>query len=140
MAEGLLDTNLFIHAHAKDPFTQECRRFLAGLENGQLSAHLDPLILHELSYALPHYVKQMGRAQMAEYLLMVLGWPGVHGEKDLMVEAVRRWGASGSLAFADAYLAALAGQRGCPVYSKNIRELEAQGVAVPHLLPGGDPP
>ncbi len=137
MAEGLLDTNVFIHAHANDSFTLECRRFLAALEKGSINAQLEPMILHELSYALPHYVKEMRREQVADYLLMVLSWSGVQGDKRAMVDAVQRWHASSSLAFADAYLAALASQRACPVYTKNVRELEAQGVAVPQPLPGG---
>ena len=137
MADGLLDTNVFIHAHASDSSTDECRRFLQALEAGRLRAQLEPLILHELSYALPHYVKQMTREQVAEYLLMVLSWEGVQGEKDSMVDAVQRWRNTPGLSFADAYLAALATARQCPVYSKNVRELEGQGVIVPQPLPSG---
>jgi predicted nucleic acid-binding protein len=137
MIDGLLDTNVFIHAHASDAHTVECRRFLHALEQGEVNAQLEPMILHELSYALPHYVKQMTRDQVAEYLLMVLGWKGVHGEKDALVVAVQRWGGSPGLSFADAYLAALAEARQCVVYTKNVRELEAQGVAVPQPLPPG---
>jgi predicted nucleic acid-binding protein len=137
MAEGLLDTNVFIHAHAHDSGSDECRRFLAALEQGHLRARLEPLVLHELSYALPHFVKQMTRTQVAEYLLMVLGWDGVQGDKDIMVDAVDRWGKSAGLSFVDAYLAALATQQGRPVYTKNVRELTGQGVSVPQPLPSG---
>ena len=93
------------------------------------------MTLHELSYALPHYLKQMTRQQVAEYLLMVLSWGGVHGDKDVMVDAVQRWQDTPGLSFADAYLAALAAERSCPVYSKNVRELEAHGAIVPQPLP-----
>src|SRR5215217_1433355 len=85
MNDGLLDTNVFIHAHTTDSASEECRRFLASLERGGVRAQLEPLILHELSYALPHYVQQMTRGQAAEYLLMVLSWDGVQGDKDVMV-------------------------------------------------------
>jgi predicted nucleic acid-binding protein len=135
MSDGLLDTNIFIHAHASDSFSEECRRFLAALEVGRVRAYLEPLILHELSYALPHYVKQMSRQQVAEYLLMVLSWDGVQGKKDVMVDAVQRWRDTPGLSFADAYLAAEAAERQCPVYSKNVRELEGQGATVPQPLP-----
>jgi predicted nucleic acid-binding protein len=135
MTDGLLDTNVFIHAHATDRFSDECRRFLFAVEQGEVPAHLEPLILHELSYALPHYVKQMTRAQVAEYLLMVLSWKGVQGDKDLMVDAVERWRSTSGLSFTDAYLAALARRRQCAVYTKNVREFEGQGVAVPQPLP-----
>lgn len=133
--DGLVDTNLFIHAHAHDPFTDECRAFLAALESGRIRAYLEPIILHELSYALPHYIKQMTRSQVADYLLMVLAWDGIVGDKGAMVDAVERWRGTSGLAFADAYLAALATQRQCPVYSKNVRELQGQGVIVPPTLP-----
>lgn len=55
--DGLLDTNVVVHAHTTDARSEECRRFLRALESGTVRARLEPLILHELSYALPHYVK-----------------------------------------------------------------------------------
>lgn len=135
MADGLLDTNPFIHAHTLDRWSEECRLFLSALERGDVRAFLEPLILHELSYALPRYVQQMTRTQVAEYLLMVLSWPGVQGDKDVMVDAVERWRDTPGLSFADGYLAARAAQRQCPVYTKNVRELEGQGATVPQPLP-----
>ena len=137
MSPGLLDTNVFIHAHTNDAWAAECRAFLAELERGTVTAVLEPLVLHELSYALPHYVKQMTRDQVGEYLLMALRWPGVQADKDTLVETVMRWRVTPGLAFVDAYLATLAHQRNCPVYSKNVRELSGQGVDVPACLPGG---
>lgn len=127
MTDGLLDTNVFIHAHASDIHTAECRRFLHAAEQGEVRAHLEPLILHELSYALPHYVKQMTRDDVAEYLLMILTWKGIQGDKDALVDAVQRWRGSVGLSFADAYLAALAIARECVVYTENVRALEDQG-------------
>lgn len=135
MTSGLLDTNVFIHAHASDEWTAEYRALLGALETGSVSAVLEPLVVHELSYALPHYVKQMTRDQVGEYLLMVLSWDGVRGEKDTLVETVMRWRATPGLAFVDAYLATLAHQRSCPVFSKNVKQLAAQGVDVPVPLP-----
>ncbi len=135
MEDGLLDTNVFIHAHSNDTASEECRRFLAALERGDVHAHLEPLILHELSSALPRYVQQMTRQDVAAYLLMILSWEGVRGDKDVMADAVDRWRSTAGRSFADAYLAALAAERGCPVYSKNVRELAAQGAAVPDPLP-----
>jgi predicted nucleic acid-binding protein len=136
---GLLDTNIFIHAHSTDAHAGECRQFLAALEAGQVRAHLEPLILHELSYALPRYVKQMTRQDVAEYMLMLLSWEGVVGEKDLMAEAVQRWAGTPGLSFADAYLAALASRQGCVVFTKNLRELRGQGAEAPDPLPDGKP-
>lgn len=136
MPEGLLDTNVFIHAHTADLHAAECRAFLAALEAGTVRAYLEPVILHELSYALRHYLKEISKEDIAQYLLSVLTWRGVQGEKDLMAQAVERWMRTDGLAFVDAYLAEVATQRGCVVYTKNVRELAAQGVDVPARLPG----
>lgn len=135
MSEGLLDTNVFIHAHTCDAHSASCRALLAGLEVGRVRARIEPLILHELSYALPHYLKQMGRAEVAEYLLMILGWEGVRAEIDLLVDTVERWRDTGGLSFADAYLAALAVCQRVPVFTVNVRELRRQGATVPSSLP-----
>jgi len=136
MTPGMLDTNVFIHAHASDRWTAECRAFLTAVESGSVTAVLEPMVLHELSCALPHYVKQMTRDQVGEYLLMELRWEGVQGDKDTLVETVMRWRATPGLAFVDAYRATLAHRRGCPVFSKNVKELNAQGAVVPVPLPG----
>lgn len=138
MPDGLLDTNVVIHAHANDSLTAECRAFLSAIESGALRVRLEPLVLHELTYALPHYIKQMTRDEVAEYLLMVLSWDGVQGDRSVMIDAVQRWQAERSLAFVAAYLAAVATALHCPVYTKNVRELRSQGVAVPDPLPASD--
>jgi predicted nucleic acid-binding protein len=137
MPDGLLDTNVFVHAHTSDRHSAECRRFLAALELGAVQAVIEPLVLHELSYALPHYLRQMSRQDIAAYLLSVLAWKGVQGEKDVLAETVRRWAMTPGLAFVDAYLATLASQRGVAVYTKNVREFAVQGVSVPDPLYAG---
>ena len=136
-ASGLLDTNVVIHAYTTDPWSAECRAFLSALRDGRVRAHLDPLVLHELSYALPRYLQQLktNRQELAAFLLMILSWPGVEGDSETMIETVQRWASVPGLAFVDAYLAVRASQRGCPVYTKNARELERQGVFVPPSLP-----
>lgn len=136
MAEGYLDTNVFVHAYAHDQFTEECRGLLLALERGRVQAVLEPVILHELSYVLPRYLKQLTREDVANYLLMVSSWNGVRGDKGVMVDAVQRWRSTPGLGFADAYLAARAVTGGSPVYTKNVSDFEAQGVSVPQPLPG----
>lgn len=133
--EGLLDTNVFVHAQTRDAHSAECRKFLGAIEAGTVHATLEPMVLHELSYALPHYVKQMSRKDVAVYLISVLSWKGVVAERDLLVDVVQRWSRTPRLAFVDAYLAALAMRRNLPIYSKNVRELRTQAVAVPNPLP-----
>jgi predicted nucleic acid-binding protein len=131
---GLLDTNVFIHAHTSDAHAEDCRAFLSALERGERKARIEPVILHELSYALPHYIKQMSKEDVGQYLIMVLSWPGVVGDISLQIDAVERWRATPGLSFADAYLSALALSEDVPVYSKNLKELRAQGVDIPSSL------
>lgn len=103
--EGLLDTNVVMHALTHDPHAEECVRFVEGLERGTRRARLEPMVLHELSYAFGHYVKGATRAQIAQTLLSVLSWPGITGEKAVMTDAVHRWLGTPGLALVDAYLA-----------------------------------
>ena len=134
---GLLDTNVFIHAQTNDSLSDECRRFMLALESGVVQAVLDPIVLHEVSYALPRYVKQMTRDDVAAYMIVIVGLDGVISNKGVLVDAIERWRDTPGLAFVDAYLAAMASDRGCAVYSKNVRELQGQGVPVPNPLPAG---
>lgn len=134
---GLIDTNVFIHAQTTDHRSEECRRFLRAVQEGRIAVQLEALVLHELTYALPHYRKQMTRAEITIYLLAILGWEGLRGEIDLLIETVERWAASPNLAFVDAYLAAVASQNGLPVYTLNARHLASQGIDVPSPLPDG---
>jgi len=136
-ADGLLDTNAVLHAYTTDAHSAECRAFLAALERGDVRARIDPLVVHELSYVLPRLQKQMDRAAVAGVLLMMLSWSGVVGPVDTLVDAVQRWSATPGLAFVDAFLAARAASERAPVYTKNVRELRAQGAMVPDPLPSG---
>ncbi len=79
----------------------------------------------------------MTRHQVAEYLLMVLSWDGITGDKDVMADTVARWRGTPGLSFADAYVAAMAAEHGCVVFSTNVRELRAQGTIIPEPLPDG---
>jgi predicted nucleic acid-binding protein len=132
---GLVDTNVFIHAISNDAHSDECAAFLEALERGEVEARLDALVLHELSYALSHYRRDLSRDDVADYLVTVVALDGIVAEKALLVDAITRWRAGGRLAFVDAYLAAVAARDGVPVYTKNSRELRAQGVEVPEPLP-----
>jgi len=134
---GLIDTNIFFHAQTHDAHSEECSRFVEALERGEIQAVLDPIVLHELSFVLPRYVKQMTRQDVATYLLVVLSWPGIQGDKTTMADAVQRWGATPGLSFADAYLAARAAGEDRPVFTKNVRELRSQAVDVPDPIPDG---
>ena len=47
--EGLLDTNVVLHALANDDRTEECQRFLLAVDEGRVRARLDIAVLHELA-------------------------------------------------------------------------------------------
>jgi len=136
MPEGLIDTKVFVHAQTRDAHAEECLRFLESVRLGRVVARVEPLVLHELSYVLPRYRRQMTRAQVARYLLTILGWQGFVGDTPILARTVERWRDTPGLAFVDAYLSALAARDGCPVYTKNVGELARQGVHVPDPLPG----
>src|SRR5688572_1224877 len=126
VSEGLLDTNVFIHALSRDALSAECRTFLDRLKQGLERANLDPLVVHELTYALPRVHQHMSRSDVATHILGVLAWPGIVGEKQLLREAIDRWDQTPSLGFVDAYRAARASQEGVSIYTKNVRELVRQ--------------
>lgn len=132
---GLIDTNVFIHARTYDAHPEQCLNFLEAVQRGAILTPLDPVVLHELCYALPHYRKGMSRSDIAEYLLAVLAWEGIVADKAFLIEAVERWRDAPGLAFVDAYLSARAARDDSPVFSKKVAELEAQGISIPNPLP-----
>jgi predicted nucleic acid-binding protein len=135
MADGYIDTNVFIHAVATDEHSAECQQFLLLVQRGEVEVKLDVAVLHELSYMLTRFHIQMTRADISDYLLMILAWPGIEADKVVLIDAVARWKQTQGLAFVDAYLAERAVREGMRVYSKNVRELRAQGAEVPDPLP-----
>ena len=135
MAPGVVDTNVFIHAQTHDVLAEECLSFLEAVEEGRVESRLEPMVLHELSYALPRYRRGMSRGQVADYLLAILAWQGIVADKSVLIQSVERWRDTDGLGFVDAYLAVIASTEGVPVYSKNVRELRGQGVVVPDRLP-----
>lgn len=134
MNEGILDTNVFLHAHTSDDHARECQRLLTAVATGNQVAVLDPLVAHELSYALPRLRKQMTRADIADYLLQVLSWDGIRGETDLLTDTIRIWRAATGIGFVDAYLAARGRRESRPIYTKNRRHFEGRGVVLPDPL------
>lgn len=135
--DDVLDTNVFIHAALNDNFGGESRALLRALACGELSAHLHPLVVHELTYVLPRTLRQMTRTDIATYILNVLSWPGISGDVALLADAVGRWQRTPGLGFVAAYLSALAAVSGKQVFAKNVSEFRAQGVYVPVPLPAG---
>lgn len=133
--DPLIDTNVFIHAVTGDAHAAECSAVLAALTSGALQARLELIVIHELTYALPRFAKQMTRTDVGNFVLEVLGWPGIVADKVFLIDVVRRWRDAPGLSFADAYLTEVSLRSGGEVFSKNVRELRRQGAAVPDPLP-----
>jgi hypothetical protein len=104
------------------------------LQAGTQTAVLDSVVVHELTYAWPRYVKDASKDDIARYILGVLRMPGVTGETELLADVVRRWQTS-SISFVDCLLLERALRDGVPVYTKNVRDFRSQGVEVPDPLP-----
>ncbi len=135
MPEPLLDSNVFVHALTHDAHAARCRNLLFALQAGTARATLDPVIVHELTYVLPRYLKQMTRRDVAQYLTSVLAWEGVIADKDVLAEALRLWSTQ-MVGFVDAYLGARAVAEDRTVYSRNIADLQRCGAVVPETWPG----
>jgi predicted nucleic acid-binding protein len=132
-----LDTNVLIlgmrDAHKPG---NDCTRLLKALESGTERAFLDPVVVHESTYALLRIFKHLPREGVASTLVSVVNWPGIAGEKDVLVRTLELWGNTSGLGFADALLAVRAQLVGAQVYTKNVRELRSVGATVPDPLPG----
>lgn len=129
-ATGLLDTNVVVHALANDEHSRECRAFLHRIEEGRVTLRLEAYVLHELTYTIPSFMKQLNRSDVATILGNLLEWSGVSGETELYSAALMRWRDSLGLAFVDAMLAETAARQSVVVVSKNVRELRSQGATV----------
>jgi predicted nucleic acid-binding protein len=132
--EPLLDTNVFVHAATTYAYSAECRDLLVAIQEGRRFARLELQVLHELTYVIPRYVKQMTRRDAANLFLFVLGWPGIIADKPFLTSVMTRWRDTPTLSFTDAYLNERAFVDGCAVYTKNVREFRAQGTIVPDPL------
>ncbi|MCL5972401.1 MAG: hypothetical protein M1499_07560 [Firmicutes bacterium] len=84
---------------------------------------LDPLVLHELTYVLPRYVKQMTCIDVALYVRTVLNWPGIQMEdKPLWFGVLETWEADPRLSWTDAVLIQRSLKTGRGVWSRNHRD------------------
>lgn len=119
---GWLDANLFIHPlFANDPHRPRCEHILRMLRRGEAEAWVDPVTVHELTYALPRARPDAfpnPRAVLA-YLGPLLALDAVRmDDKDAVLQALYHWATHGGR-FGDARILALARGRGMPVCSVN---------------------
>lgn len=125
MQYGWLDATIFIHVlFERDPHMPRCRRILRRLEGGDAEGWVDPITIHELTYALPRALPQQFRAKgdVVRYLLRFLALDTVKvDDKEGLVRALRLWEDHG-IRFGDARLIAQAERTGTPVCSVNERD------------------
>ncbi len=120
---GWLDTNIFVHARTRDDRSAACRRLLGRLASGESMGRIDPVVVHELTYALPH-VFPMGKLEVADYIKTVLTWESIDavGGKEPLIVALTPWAEHG-ISFVDALLAARALQDGTMVSTENVKDI-----------------
>ncbi len=133
---GLIDTNVLIHALATDGQTEDCRAFLRSVRAGERAFVLTIVVAYELTYALGRFRQEMGRREIADYLISIMALPNVRVDDAFLFGAIRAWAKDDRLGFTDAYLAVRAEQERLPVYTKNIRHFAAFEVEVPDPLVG----
>ncbi len=125
MRYGWLDATLFIHAlFENDPHMPRCRRILRGLEASDAEGWLDPVTIHELTYALPRALPRrfQSRNDLVRYVLRFLALDTVKGDdKEGLIRALQIWGDRG-IKFGNARLIAQAERTGVPVCSVNERD------------------
>jgi predicted nucleic acid-binding protein len=134
---GFLDSNIVIHAFARDTRSEECRQLLTAIREGAVAAILDPLVVHEITYSLPRYMKQISRTEVADHLQSLLLARGVLGDKPVISEALNLWRDNPGAGFVDCYLAVRASERSLPVFTMNVRHLRQLGADAPEPLPIG---
>ncbi len=137
MNEGLVDTNVFVHALLVDEGSAKCRAFLDGVRDGSISVEVHPLVVHELTYNFMRFRVFADRRVIAEYIRSVLQWPGIVSDVTVLDRALDRWGGEQRVAFVDAFLIELALRDNLPVYTMNRRDFEPFGVQTPSPLPSG---
>lgn len=120
----LVDTNVFIHALMRDDHSEECRDFLRKLRAGEMRAQIDPLVVHELTYALPRMSPYKTPREISTHILSILELRGVVGASDVLKDAVLRWGTTPGVGFVDAWLAARSTAENLPVATINRSDFE----------------
>jgi predicted nucleic acid-binding protein len=130
---GILDTSVVQDALTQDSWSEGCRTFLRRLEDGSVQAIIDPVVVHELTYSIPRYLKGASRAQIADIILVVLEVAGTVDLTGILESSLVRWRDTPGLSFVDAYLGTWALAEGRPVYTVNRRDFQRQGVEAPDI-------
>jgi len=93
------------------------------------------MVLHEITYSLLKFAKQMSRDDMADHLHSLLLMQGLVGDRVVLQKALTLWRENAGVGFVDCFLAARAIERDNLVFTKNVRDLRRLGANVPDPLP-----
>jgi len=125
---GWIDAEVFVQAQLHGPHSDTCRRALALLEAGEITAHVDPVSVQELVYAL-HEGLGWEKRQVAEYIATVLLWESIEvfGGAEPVVLAIHHWARHDNLPFAGALLGMRAKDSHSQVCSVEVPDLTRAG-------------
>jgi predicted nucleic acid-binding protein len=137
---AILDTSVVLDALTRDVWSDACRRFLRQVERGDLRVVVAPVVIHELTYAIPRYLQGASRSQVTDIILVLLKGEGTVDPTGFLESSLLCWRDTPGLSYVDAYLGTWALAEGLPVYSVNRRDFLRQGVEVPDIrvLGAGD--
>lgn len=136
---GLIDTNVFIHALKRDQSSQECQEFLNRLQTGELRVRLELYVVHELTSVIGRVLKQMTTAETADYIRELIDWPGIDCDRELLLGTLARWQQRPGIAFVDAALATQAQLSDAIVFTINSKDYADVGVDAPRPLTSYNP-
>ena len=105
---GLLDSNVVMEALKHGESSETCRQFLLAVADGRISVVLDPIVVHELTYTIPRYLKGADRNRIVNTLLVIIGSRGGLDPSTMLGSALVAWRDDPALSFADAYLGTIA--------------------------------
>ncbi|HEX6989598.1 MAG TPA: hypothetical protein VF282_09020 [Bacillota bacterium] len=101
---GWLDAALFVHVFYRDRETTRCEAILDALLNGRAAGRIDPITLHELTYALIHRFSG-NRRHVAEFVTGLLSLDNVFvPDREIYLKALRLWGNGEVGRFGDAII------------------------------------
>lgn len=118
MKELLLDANVLVRFLVQDEPKQclAATALFAKAEQQELVLHLDALVVAEAVYVLNGYYNQR-RSDVVSALLAIVQNAGIQtAERELVIDALRRFGAI-NVDFADAWLAARSARLSLPLAS-----------------------
>ena len=114
-------------------WSSACRRFLKDVAAGNVMVTIEPIVVHELTYAISRVRKDLDRKAVADTILVLLSGAGVDEPTGLIAGAVEAWRDTPQLSFVDAYLGAKSLAEDRPVYTVNRKDFLRQGVDAPDL-------